>query len=109
MSNFIFILRHSAADADKLRAVLHQLYDYMAQHFAHEEGYMASIGYPGLAEHQTAHMKIIGSMNAILRASDAISELVQKLKHLMHHWLTDHILTEDKAIQRWLAQQPQAQ
>ena len=86
--------RHVAGDAD--RAELGKLLDefgaFVVEHFAHEEAYMASIGYEGLESHKKVHANLLEKWTAKRREFDAgDGKLSDALFHFLKFWLNAHI------------------
>jgi hemerythrin len=76
---------------------------YVAEHFLHEEEYMASVGYPGLEEHKEMHRKFSNvAVNMIdeLGSSGSVAQI--ELKTFLQNWLQAHILDEDMKIRDWV-------
>lgn len=76
--------------------------NYTAQHFADEEAYMWSIGYPDLAVHKSLHDslrdKTIPALEAEMEAQDYSTESVGHFLGICVGWLNGHIMVEDRAI-----------
>lgn len=77
------------------------LEDYTKKHFADEERYMQSIGYPGLEEQKTAHAGFVRQLTK-LRGDYATSGgnllVITNANQLMLKWLTQHISDMDRKI-----------
>ncbi|MCW9035017.1 MAG: bacteriohemerythrin [Rhodospirillales bacterium] len=81
---------------DSARKMADHIEAVMKQHFVEEENYMASINFPGLAEHKRRHQEFIpkykaleealvrGDMNANTQMFDFVS-----------NWLKNHIFNDD--------------
>lgn len=76
--------------------------NYTMKHFADEEAYMQSIGYPGLAVHKRLHDslrdKTIPALEAEMEAQDYSTESVGHFLGICVGWLNGHIIVEDRAI-----------
>lgn len=86
---------------------------YTMKHFADEEAYMQSIGYPGLAVHKSLHDslrdKTLPALEAEMEAQDYSTESVGHFLGICVGWLNGHIIVEDRAItgknpQKWVHQ-----
>lgn len=85
------------------------LAEYTQRHFAHEEAYMARIGYPGLATHQGVHRSLMGRLNAHAVEFKRSGAFSPDLFVFLHMWLRSHICGVDMqyAHHAHLAQAPQ--
>lgn len=76
--------------------------NYTAKHFADEEAYMQSIGYPDLAIHKSLHDslrdKTIPALEAEMEAQNYSTESVGHFLGICVGWLNGHIIVEDRAI-----------
>ncbi len=74
------------------------LADYTQNHFAEEERQMAACAYPGLAEHQAAHQKLIKMVTDIEKRYLETHESMggDVIGFLVSDWLIKHILSMDK-------------
>lgn len=75
---------------------------YALRHFAEEEAYMRSIGYPSYAAHKKMHDRMryetLPELERLLYDSDFSAEAVQRFIGTCSGWLTGHIAVEDRAI-----------
>lgn len=78
------------------------LKNYTVQHFADEEAYMASIGYPGLADQQVEHRKlrdqVLPRLEKHLEEQNYSPEVVHRFLKVCSIWLDKHIRLKDKPI-----------
>ena len=77
------------------------LEDYTKKHFADEEKYMQSIGYPGLPEQKAAHtafMDQLSHLKADFKSSGSNLLVIINANSMVLGWLTKHISTMDKKI-----------
>ncbi|MGV1100553.1 bacteriohemerythrin [Thiovibrio sp. JS02] len=98
LANEVLRFANRGEGIERIKQAVVALYAYVNTHFRHEEEYMASIGYPQLAEHRILHQDIIHEMNTIMKHSGNLDALSYKLKRLMHVWVLEHIGTEDRKI-----------
>ena len=72
------------------------------KHFADEEAYMRSIGYPGLEQHQRIHRSFrentLPALEQELEQSGYTPDAVNHFLGVCAGWLIGHTLTEDQAI-----------
>ena len=86
-----------AADREQL---IHELYSYAVFHFSEEEALMATVRYPDFEAHQWLHKSFFDALKPLL-AGTPEAALV-----FFRDWLVNHILTEDRKIGRFLAENP---
>ncbi|CAA7613241.1 bacteriohemerythrin [Magnetospirillum sp. UT-4] len=101
------LLWRSAEDpAIDSQATIDAIIDYTYEHFANEERYLRSIGYPGLRDHQRNHGNIFVALDNIINrfADDERRVLVRELSEFVSEWLVRHILHEDMAYGRFVAE-----
>ncbi len=76
--------------------------NYALKHFAEEEAYMHSIGYPGLAVHKSLHDNMrdatLPALEEELEAQNYSKESVRHFLGICIGWLNAHIMIEDYAI-----------
>lgn len=89
-----------ADDYDEITHVLDRLKDYTHTHFSHEEEYMESINYEGLAAEKRAHDAFIHKLETIDfdKIDEDPQEYMQNLIEFLLGWLVRHILYLDKKI-----------
>ena len=76
---------------------------YVAEHFLHEEEYMASVGYPGLDEHREMHRDFTAVATKLINDLGQGGSVAQiELKTSLQNWLQAHILDEDMKIRDWV-------
>lgn len=83
-----------------VKITISELYDYMQNHFVHEENYMKEIGFPGFEDHKALHDQIIVQMNAFIKQLPTLKivDFEKKLIEYMDIWLINHILYDDRKI-----------
>ena len=96
----ILAINNPLMESPAIKKLVHQLYDYMKEHFEHEEDYMTSVEYSDIGSHKEKHADIISEMNDILRLSKNFIQLENRLVSLMRKWLLDHILNEDLKVKK---------
>ena len=87
-----------------VKITIAKLYEYMKNHFEHEEKYMLEIEYPKYKEHKEFHNQIILQMNSFIKQLPILKivEFEKKLIAYMDIWLINHILYEDKKIMKFI-------
>ncbi len=87
--------------ASYIGELLEFLDEYTKKHFADEEAYMQSIGYPGLLEQKTAHasfVKELAKLKDEYRQSGSNFLVIVNANSMVLGWLTNHIANMDKKI-----------
>lgn len=78
-------------------ATLDALMDYALLHFATEEKYLATIGYPGLENHQRLHREFNDKVWSLQRDNAADKPILgTSLMKFLRNWIIDHISKIDK-------------
>lgn len=94
-------VRGRCADSDYL-GVLESLSDYVAQHFAFEEKWMAEHNYPGLSEHRLDHERFSKEVSeAVNRFKNGTGGLTLGLLTFLKVWLITHIAVLDSDLGRF--------
>ena len=96
-----YIYANKSISKEQMKEIVTGFFDYMKDHFTHEEDYMRSIGYPDLEEHTKIHKDIVRSMAELITKTKNINEMKENLLVIAKKWLLDHILQEDKKIEEW--------
>jgi hemerythrin-like metal-binding protein len=77
--------------------------DYTRVHFNFEEEMLREAGYESLAEHIEQHRLLTGQVVELLqRIQDGHVISNTTLMLMLRHWLTDHILKDDRRYARAL-------
>jgi hemerythrin len=84
-------------DKDEVNAILNELAQYTVIHFAVEESLMRIFDYPDYETHKQHHQELTHQVLELQRKS-ALHEnaLSMEVFHFLRHWLTYHILHDDK-------------
>lgn len=98
LANRILKMNTPDRDASELKMVIRELYEYVQVHFAREEAYMRSLGYPGLRDHRHKHQQIIKDMNHHLNSSYHLGQVLGSFRQLVSVWVIQHIMEEDRKI-----------
>lgn len=97
------LMQGTAAKVDDITLnALGAMKEYADMHFAYEEAYMKSIGYPDLPYHVTLHRDFytrIEQFRRDMRSGDVV--LNTDLMNAMMNWLRNHILREDMKFSRF--------
>lgn len=95
------------AEAEGRRAVvalLKQLAEHIAVHFAHEEKLMARLDYPRRGIHWSEHDELLKDMTEVITEVEVgrMTNDGGALEHYLKFWLLTHILTEDCKLAAFL-------
>ena len=85
---------------DEIVGILDQLQQYTKEHFADEEEYMESIGYPGLHAQKMDHQAYVSKLEEIdlEQLDNNQQQYLEELMVFLFGWLSNHILKSDKMI-----------
>lgn len=87
------------APAD-LSRILESAIDYTLYHFAFEEAYLESSGYPLLDAHKKVHDVFAQELQALKGQYQAGRMTAESLKEALARWLFDHISKTDTVAMR---------
>ena len=97
-------MRSRRAD-EELGRIFHKLLRYAQTHFAAEECFLESIGYPGIEAHRSEHATLVRHLFQLQREHKAGRLLMgNKLMGFLRKWLTNHILQSDMRYGEWAKQ-----
>jgi hemerythrin len=85
---------------DKIVELIHELRDYTAYHFKHEEDYMESISYKKLFTQKMDHANFIKKLDEInlTKVDENQDEAIMGILTFLNDWLITHILEKDMLI-----------
>lgn len=87
--------QYTKKDKGSLTSAFKDLAQYTTEHFAHEEKFMASIGYPQLNSHKKIHEKLLAQVGRYgAQIADGTLD-DQKLISFLRNWLISHIMGVD--------------
>jgi len=95
--NHIYDAGQAGGTGSEINRLVERLEAVCVRHFADEEAYMASIGYPGLRNHKFIHEELLerfAGHAAEIRAAGGLAD--QRFFHFLRHWLTAHIKGIDR-------------
>jgi hemerythrin len=108
---FDLVNRIYALDNDnfkaELKALLHELGDYLKEHFGDEEAYMRSVGFPGYEKHLKIHEEIIERYNTLFVPPIRLDVIKTKLRVMAKKILIDHITEEDVKVRDYVRMKQQ--
>lgn len=85
---------------DRIVELIHELRDYTAYHFKHEEEYMESINYKRLFTQKMDHANFIKKLDEInlTKVDENQDEAIMAILTFLNNWLITHILEKDMQI-----------
>jgi hemerythrin len=93
--------------AAEVERALKFLDEYTAQHFAHEENLMSSVGYPYLESHRAAHRAFaaqLATLNKKLAEGADRDDLARRVAEMVEGWFAHHLANADRPLIRFLAE-----
>ncbi len=82
---------------DEMDRTFNELASYTQSHFASEERYMQSIGYPNFDAHKAEHTKLLQTVTDFKKEYDAGNAMISmKLMGFLRDWVRNHIQKTDK-------------
>jgi hemerythrin len=95
--NRIYDATEAGRVGEEVNRLVERLGAVCVKHFKDEEAYMASIGFPGLANHKLIHGDLLdryGRHAGEIRAAGGRAD--GQFFHFLRHWLTAHIKGIDR-------------
>lgn len=85
---------------DHIVALLDELKEYTATHFAEEEAYMENIMYKKILSHKVEHQEFLEKINEIELDDLEVNQetIIMDILNFVYDWLVHHILDTDKLI-----------
>lgn len=84
-------------DRQEINVILNELAQYTVIHFAVEESLMRIFDYPDYDAHKKHHQELINQVVELQHKTAANEASVSmEVLHFLRHWLTYHILNDDK-------------
>lgn len=105
IANRVFEFTRPNREAEEIKQVIRELYDYAKYHFAREEGLMSRLNYPARKEHARKHEVIIQDMNHHLTSAHHMGEILGNFKELVNTWVIRHIMEEDLKLAAYISSQ----
>ena len=89
--NRLYTLNQAKAPVAQLAKVVDELVQVTVKHFAEEESFMASIGFPGLREHKYIHKSLLDQVTDHKLKFEASGVLSNEFFAFLKVWLKAHI------------------
>ncbi|MDY6407819.1 MAG: hemerythrin family protein [Pseudomonadota bacterium] len=95
-------------DFEAMENVFNACYDYVRNHFSHEEDIMERIQFPDMQAHMQAHRTFIKNISEFRQQYETAptlaikQELAVKTADFLSLWLLGHILSRDKLLKPYL-------
>jgi hemerythrin len=102
IANRVFEISDPVAGREEIIAIVKSLFQYMEDHFQHEEELMMQCEYPALIEHAALHRRITAGMTRAVREIKDIQHFAAELRFMMVEWVLTHMIQEDKQIGEYL-------
>lgn len=96
------------ADFAEMEHVFNACYDYVKNHFSHEEDIMERIKFPDIKAHMQAHQTFIKNISEFRQKYETAKTPAKKRDVALHTadflslWLVGHILSRDKLLKPYL-------
>lgn len=87
----------TGSDKAMIKSVLKEVTDYTVIHFAVEESLMRIFNYPDYETHKGHHAELAGQVKELQhKVETEEAEVSMEVLSFLRHWLTNHILGDDK-------------
>ena len=104
--NSLYYMMNLGTDSNKMcLSILNTIKEYSHIHFAAEEEFLKSSGYPDLTAHKELHGKLIAEMERMGRAAgrhDFTAVEAKPLLDFLKNWWIKHINEEDRRYMSYL-------
>jgi len=96
------------ADFKTMEEVFEACYDYVRNHFSHEEDIMERVRFPDMKAHLKAHRTFIQNISEFRQKYEKIQDTKEKQKEaikaadFLHLWFIGHVLSRDKLLKPYL-------
>jgi hemerythrin len=93
----------AAGSQPEVETLLAQLAEYTRVHFATEEIMMRLYGFPGFAEHQLEHARLVEQVEQV-RGEFAKGNVrpSRPFSSALRHWFTEHVRSQDVPLARFV-------
>ena len=99
MINDLYEAMQAGKENQKLSKLINQMSVYAAMHFAREEHYFDTLGYPEAKEHKDEHLYFEEKVSQFENDfNSGKQELTYDIMHFLSNWLTNHIKGSDKSF-----------
>ena len=87
----------------ELKTIIKELYQYVKNHFSHEEEFMHTTQYPDLQNHKKIHENMLMMLNDLIKELNSMELPIieEKLFAFIEEYFIKHIIMEDKKIHLW--------
>ena len=84
-------------DKDEMSVILNELAQYTVIHFSVEESLMRIFDYPHYEDHKKHHQELTKQVLELQKKfSQGKVSISMEVLHFLRHWLTEHIMGDDK-------------
>ena len=97
-----------AGDFKTMDLVFDACYDYVRNHFSHEEDVMERVSFPDMEAHMQAHRTFIQNISEFRKKYESAKTQAEKQKQAMKTsdflslWFLGHVLSRDKLLKPYL-------
>jgi hemerythrin len=93
---FNHVTGNKAEEKEYFQEVIEQAVQYVKFHFATEEKYMTSIGFPGYAEHKKAHEQFVLTVITTIKDFNEGNKMtLENFANFLKDWVLTHIAKVD--------------
>ncbi len=102
------VVASKQADFKTMDVVFEKCYDYVRDHFSHEEDVMERISFPDIEAHMKAHQIFIRNISEfrqqyeVAPTSRQKQEVAEKTVAFLSVWFLGHVLSRDKLLKPYL-------
>lgn len=97
MINDLYDAMLSGKENEELSKLINQMSVYAAMHFAREEHYFDTLGYPDAEEHKDEHLYFENQVSQFENEfNEGKQELTNEILQFLSNWLVKHIKGTDK-------------
>ncbi len=110
---FLNVINQASVDVrlqhiEGMEKMFEACYDYVRNHFSHEEDIMERIRYPDLEEHIASHQLFIKNISQFRQEFETAPtpgkkiDAAQKAMNFLSIWFLGHLLSRDKPVKPYL-------
>ena len=95
-------------ELDNMSEMFEACYDYVRNHFSHEEDIMERVNFPDIMAHMQAHQQFIKNISEFRQAYESAEtrgkklDLAQKTIASLSVWFVGHVISRDKMLKPYM-------